>query len=269
MQYIHVDTSVWQNTLPCRVTPFPDEWLSGLLLRCDERNQWSSGTISAYLLRDSTRNTSQLPHFLIPPVFLLEELAEVLAVPIQALFATTYLSEITQIYELSKPPHSMLLNPSFSFRFCPDCARYRVLKRTLMLPHITFCPLHSGMLCQRCPCGTAQRLFCRQARPFSCYRCGLDWAAFPSLAASPEEVSRGHKILAWYDLFFLNATPELLTSTLRLIHDTFSEHKSSGVRLLNGKMKSVLPDLRVRLSLGHIVDWLVSLDLSPQDLAFE
>jgi len=268
MQYIHIDTPVWQNTLPCRVIPFPDEWLSGLLLRCDERNHWSSGTTSAYLLRDSTRNTSQLPHFLIPPAFLLEDLADIIAVPIQSLFATTYLSEMTRIYNLSRMPHSMLLNSSFSFRLCPDCARHRLLKRTLMLPNLSICPLHSGLLCQKCPCGTVQRLFCRQARPFSCSRCGLDWAAFPRITGSPEDISRGSRILAWYDLFFSQGTPELLTNTSKLLHHAFSR-KSSSVLLLDGKMRSALPNFRAHPSLGHVVDWLVSLDLSPQDLTSE
>ena len=31
MQDMHVDTPVWQTTFPRRMTPLPDEWLSGLL----------------------------------------------------------------------------------------------------------------------------------------------------------------------------------------------------------------------------------------------
>jgi hypothetical protein len=56
MQDIHVDAPVWQNTFPRRATPLPDEWLSGLFLRCDEMNHWPGGTTSAYLLRNSARS---------------------------------------------------------------------------------------------------------------------------------------------------------------------------------------------------------------------
>src|SRR5712691_6440764 len=45
-----MDTPAWQQTLPRRVTPFPDEWLPGLLLRCDEVNHWESRATLAYLL---------------------------------------------------------------------------------------------------------------------------------------------------------------------------------------------------------------------------
>lgn len=68
VQLISFGEDAWASTFPRRVTPLVDEWLSGLLLRCDEMNYWLSGTTSAYLLRDSARNASMpTHHFLIPP----------------------------------------------------------------------------------------------------------------------------------------------------------------------------------------------------------
>ncbi len=257
----------WNSIFPHRVKPLQDEWLSGLLLRCDETNHWPSGTTSAYLLRNSTYNASQSTyHTLIPPLWLLEELSELLAVPLQLLHATTYLPELTHIYHLSKLPPSMLLNSSYFFHFCPECTRNRMLRRVLMLAHITCCSLHSVALCQQCPCGTPQRLFCRQAQPFTCYHCGLDWAHFPRCSVSPKEILLSNKLLKWYEVFFAQGTPALFFSALKLIRSRFPEKGAGGVRLLDGKMRFVLPDDRGQISLGHLVDWLVSLDLSPQDL---
>lgn len=268
MKPVFFNDFLWQNTFPRRVRPLPDEWLSGLLLRCDEMNHWPSGTTSAYLLRNSTYNASQSTyHTLVPPPWLLEELSDLLAVPLHLLHATTYLPELTHIYNLSKLPPSILLNSSYLFHFCPECARNRMLRRTLMLAHITCCSLHDVALCQQCPCGTLQRLFCRQAPPFTCYHCGLDWAHFPQRSVSPEEISLSNKLLKWYEVFFARGTPALFSSALMLIRRRFPETGAGGVRLLDGKTRFVLPDGRGQISLGHLVDWLVSLHLSLEDLA--
>src|SRR5258708_7102141 len=128
MHTVLITDSCWQTTFPYMVTPLPDEWLSGLLLRCDEANHWPSGTTSAYLLRNSTYNASQSTyHTLVPPPWLLEELSELLSVSLRHLHATTYLPELTRMYHLSKLPHPTLLNSSYFFHFCPECARNRLL----------------------------------------------------------------------------------------------------------------------------------------------
>ena len=258
----------WNSTFPHRATPRADEWLAGLLLRCDEVNSWTSGTTNAYLLRNSTYNASQvLYHTLIPPAFLLEELAELLAVSLPRLSTTTYLLELKQIYHLSRLPHPMLLAASSVFHFCPECARNRLLRRVLMLAYVMCCPLHELALCQRCPCGTPQRLFCRQAKPFTCRSCGLDWASFPHIAVSAEAMSCSQELLRWYEVFFTRGTPALFSSALKLIRRKLSQQGASGIRLLDGKMRFASPSAPGRVSLGHMVDWLVSLHLSPSEVA--
>lgn len=204
-------------------------------------------------------------HFLISPQWLFEELAGILAIPLQILFAATYLPGLIHIYNLSKFPHSMLLNSSFSFQFCPACARNRML----MLAHITFCPLHHVMLCLQCPCGAPQRLFCRRAQPFAFNKCGLDWAHFPQFGVSLEEIEQGDKLLKWYETFFSRGTPRLFSEALKLIHRNFPGEGVRSVKLLDGKTRPALPDARSRISLGDMMDWLVSLNLSPADLTME
>ena len=197
---------------------------------------------------------------------MLEELSELLAVSLQRLHATTYLPELTQMYNLSKLPHPMLLNSSYFFHFCPECARHRLLRRVFMLAHIPCCPLHGLALFQQCPCGTLQRFFSRRTQPFTCRHCGLDWAHFPQLSVSPEEITLSNELLKWYEVFFTRGTPMLFSSALKLIRGRFPKKGTGGVRLLDGKTRFVLPDGRGQISLGHLVDWLVSLDLSTEDL---
>jgi hypothetical protein len=44
MRDIHIADPAWRTTFPHLVAPLPHEWLAGVLLRCDERNCWGSGT---------------------------------------------------------------------------------------------------------------------------------------------------------------------------------------------------------------------------------
>ena len=61
----------------------------------------------------------------------------------------------------------------------------------------------------------------------------------------------------------------LFSLALKLIRSRFAERGAGGARLLDEKTRFVLPDGRSQISLGHLVDWLVSLNLSPEELAAE
>lgn len=192
MQTIYIDDPAWQTTFPRLVAPRRDEWLPGLLLRCDEVNGWGSRTTLAHLLRPGpekfhrcwrtgTPNLIVIPHSSLN----LDYLAQLLAAPTSALLATTYHAELARIYDTARPlPRH--LNPSFSFHVCPAClVEARLLQRTLTLPHNTFCPQHQVAFVGTCQCGTALQLFHRQALPFTCHTCGLHWAHLPRIKASP------------------------------------------------------------------------------------
>jgi hypothetical protein len=38
MPPLHISDPAWQTAFPFLVAPYEDEWLTGLLLRCDEAN---------------------------------------------------------------------------------------------------------------------------------------------------------------------------------------------------------------------------------------
>ena len=190
------------------------------------------------------------------------------AVPTQALLATTYQRELTGIYDVSNPS-PLLLNTSFSFHLCPACVQeHRLLSRQLALQHITLCPHHQLALVDTCSCGTPLRPFSPIARPFTCYKCHVDWAQLPSQKANPERLELERKLLSYYDFFFTRGTPELLASALRLIYDSVVETGMIRVSLPDENAQTS-PDDRPNprsTSLGYVVQALLQLDLSPRDI---
>jgi hypothetical protein len=251
MQTIYIDDPAWQTTFPHRVAPEHDEWLPGLLLRCDEVNYWGSRTTLTHLLypgpekfhrcwRTGTPNLSVIPYGSLN----LDFLAQLLAIPTSVLLATTYHTELARIYDTAKP-HPRHLNPSFSFHICPVClAEERLLQRTLALPHITSCPEHHVALLGVCQCGTPLRLFHRQACPFTCHNCGRDWADLPRIKAAPSQLELEQKYLTWYAFFFSEGTP-LIRQAAQYMMIGFS---------------------REPLSLGRLMLLLIQGGHSPQDV---
>src|SRR5260370_30034760 len=107
----------WKTTFPFLVEPMTDEWLVGLLLRCDEANHWGSGTTLTHTYRRNEKTTRSDWTFIAPSGFPFDDLAEALAVPFEALVATTYLAELARIYGVVDP-HALFLQTSLSLRLC-------------------------------------------------------------------------------------------------------------------------------------------------------
>src|SRR5229473_614941 len=185
MQGLSQVNPVWMRTFPHRVAPMNDEWFPGVLLRCDEANGWSSGTTFRYLRQHAKlERFGPKPRLMIVPAAILEALAQFLLIPEERLFATTYHAELARLYG-THHPHGRLLSTQFTFHLCPACvAHTRLLKRTLMWPHLHFCPLHRMELRNTCQCGVALWPFSGKGSPFTCFACGLDWV-FLLVISSP------------------------------------------------------------------------------------
>jgi hypothetical protein len=271
MQRVSIDDPAWRTTFPHPVKPLEDEWLAGLLLRCDEANDWGSGFTISYLFHSIGRdNWKGEVNFIMPPTSIFEKLSQLLAIPKSALLATTYQPELARICGVSIP-HTIQLNPSFWFRFCPECvSQDRMLQRTLTLAHMNNCPKHQIALVRTCQCGMHQTLFSRKAQPFTCPACGMRWAQFPRSPALQKHIVMEQKILLWYKIFFTQGTPTLLASVVTLIGRKFRERNKLGrISRLSGKTikaEFFSPYYRTNFSLAYLVDLLVSLDLSPNDL---
>lgn len=250
-QRISQSDPLWQQTFPHRVMPLPDEWLPGLLLRCDEVNHWECRTTLTHLLSPGPEKfhrcwRTETPNLIViqPSSLNLDSLAQFLALPVSALLATTYHTELARLYGESRL-HPKILNDAYSLRICPQClAETRILRRTLTLPHITHCPNHLLALLSKCQCGAPLHLFHRQAHPFTCYTCGLDWAELSRIEAAPEALVLEQKLLIWYEFFFSQGTLPILRVARQLVMGSSHEH----------------------LPLDALVILLRQCDLSPQDV---
>lgn len=272
MPRIHISDPAWQTTFPHLVAPLRNEWLAGLLLRCDETNLWRSGTTATHLLREVSKEqvvSLDLLNLIIPSSSLpLEFLARLLALQTPTILATTYLRELTRFYDTPQP-HPMQLTSSLLFHVCPACvASSRLLTRTLTLPHITMCPQHQIRLVSTCQCGALLRLFQRRTPPFLCSACGLDWAELPQMQADPERMELERCLLSFYEFFLTRGTPELLASALRLIYDSVVERGEIRVALLDGETRYPHGgrSYQQTTSLGHLVYSLVQLHLAPRNV---
>ncbi len=205
---------------------------------------------------------------IVPTVIDLEVLAQVLFVPVSRIVATTYLAELARLYG-NEHLHAKLLSSSFTFHVCPACiAEERKLSRLLTLPHIMHCPEHHLSLVSSCSCGAALRLFHRKSRPFTCYKCGLDWKNLPHRQGDPARMETEQQLLSSYDFFWTHGTPELLASTLRLIYDSVVEKGEIRVALPNADAQAASDgrSYQIATSLGYLVHALWQLDLSPRDV---
>lgn len=274
MPSLSLDDPAWQASVPHLVAPYNDEWLMGLLLRCDEANGWGSKTSLAHALRpgpekfhrcwykETTPNLIVIPHSSLN----LDYLAQLLALPRSSLLATTYQIELSRLYGFAHlDPRS--ITPSFSFHLCPVCvAQTRLLSRSLTLPHITHCPRHQVILQKECQCGTSLRLFHRKALPFTCHSCGMNWAELPQIKVSSERMVLEQKLLSWYELFFSEKTYVYFYPMHQLLNAAYSKKRRKNT-LLPEKYDTPLYRSRwISVTLSTHVAQLINYDISPEEV---
>lgn len=283
------DWATWLSSFPHVVAPYSDEWFAGLLLRCDEMNHRESGTTWRYLLHSTTHpGFGPGSSFIVIPEAMLDALAQRLSVSRECLVATTYACELARLYAPMPPHAGHLLGPRrgvtippllersvgnrasatvVGFRICPLCiAQARLLRRTALLPHLNSCPTHHVAFQTHCTCGAPLILFTRRQRPFLCFACGLDWARLPPLQLSPDQEMREHDLWTLYEFFLVKGTNELKTAALSLVRHYVKTHQPLTLKLVSGRTLFALTASLDLLSLGYVVDLLVSLGISPKDI---
>ncbi len=220
MDNIGIRNPHWRTTFPNRVLPpQEEEWLLGLLLRCDETNGWFSGTTATYIARFTTgpQTLGRPALFVIASFFELPLLAERLVITPEEIFATTFISPLQRLYAPA-PPNAAQLGPAPPFRVCPKCITHdQLLHRSLVLPSIEHCPIHHLVLQTVCRCGVPLRPFAWHTKPFTCKGCGLHWSDLPRLPAEPISLNIEAQLQAFYQFFLTQGTPEVITEALRLL----------------------------------------------------
>jgi len=213
----------WSATVPHLVVPLPDEWLPGLLLRCDAANGWSAGT--TVILAESGGGNRHLLSCYRPTGFSLTartnvlKIAELIAQPVAAIVETTFSAVLQDLLPgVSRhKPGAYGLAAVADWRICPDCiAERQFLGRAVALPLIDHCPSHGTAFVSQCPCGAAIAPFKEHSRPFSCHTCGRLWATFPRSAPSAADRYRGEQVWNIYTCFITSRDPSLIPIAHRL-----------------------------------------------------
>ena len=279
------DDPEWFTTFPCRVAPLPDEWLTGLLLRCDEVNCWGSGTTFWCVTTASTAGDKQrwkrnmkdkqlwrrtIPSFFLPHLVDISTLAHSLSITERLCLSTTYAEELIRCYDLVSP-HPRLLYPYFAFRVCPAClAEMRLLRRLFLLPCLRYCPHHQVALLKTCICDMPLFPFNQSTPPFICPSCHLDWARLPLIQTQASHLETELMLLSHFTWLLTQVTPALLKRALECIHEKLVGE--SEVLLVNGTtwLRTMdrywtTPEV-TSASLGALAIALASLNISPQEV---
>jgi TniQ len=274
MQILTLDDPEWLSTFPRLVTPLAEEWLGGLLLRCDETNLWESGATLNLLKQVSNWGTNvEAPQLMVSAQFSFEDLAKWLASSVDKLLATTYLVELRRCQEVSQPLPGDLCS-TFAFRLCPKClVDRRLLKRKHMLSGVMCCLFHRTALMSTCTCGTNLQLFQLGSRPFACLTCGKDWAELPALRIAEDQVLYQEQLLSCYELFLAKGNIQMMDKVIRLFaYGAFShrpsryssseeEEENAPRRHRRGRRKGVLLHTPKRTSLSSFVNAVMHFDL--------
>ena len=267
-QSISLADGRWYQSFPLVVSPHTDEWFAGLLLRCDEANLWESGGTVAHVLQATQRAYQKKSANLVLPAFrVIGQLAECLALPMEQVLATTFHTELARCYGTGSP-HAAQLNRDLPLRICPSCVcSARLLRRSLVLTHLHFCPAHQAAFVSSCHCGSRLKLFDASTSPFVCSECQTDWGSLPSSLVRSDQMEQEHKVWSFYQFFFDQGTPQILTKTVQYIRHKMKAEKIRQTKLLDGTtMQAEHYELR-RHSLSYLVNVLVSLDIELSEIS--
>ena len=92
-----------------------------------------------------------------------------------------------------------------------------------------------------------------------------DPAAAPGTGDQNGEVRLEGDLWALYELFLGQGTPELKASALSLVRQYLKTHQPLALKLVSGRTLSLTSNLD-QLSLGYVIDLLVSIGIAPKDI---
>lgn len=264
---IGVDNLQWLTTVPHVVTPLADEWLVGLLLRCELANGWSAGTLGRRLHRSPTSLDlldKTLGTFATARALDLLRLAALLAVPLGSLQQTTFETGLMRLRASgqARPRRVAIARP---FRVCPVCiADQRLIALDHILPLMETCLEHGTRLEHVCRCGARLRPF-QGAEPFTCPVCALGWWELPTHTAEDNTVALDARLLRLFHHFLDFGTADSIGYAMQAVVDEMA--KRGLKRLPPIPRAAALPSTiwyQASVSLTRVVGALVALGLPPE-----
>jgi hypothetical protein len=122
------------------------------------------------------------------------------------------------------------------------------------------------MLQDVCRCGATLQLFSeRSLPPFTCHRCGSDWATLPVIEATSECFTREQHYLSWYEFLFSYGTPLIFQQAMLLADGVPVEQVPAKLQLRQSKVRHHRL-VGEPFPLGALVTLLVKHDLFPSSL---
>jgi len=94
----------------------------------------------------------------------------------------------------------------------------------------------------------------------------LDWARLPHIQPNPEEAILERNLWTLYEFLLVKGTNELKRAALSLVRQYVKVHQPSALKRLCGRPLVALTGDADQLSLGYVIDLLVSLGISPHDI---
>lgn len=208
---LNIGDSKWLRTFPQVVAPIQDEWLPGLLWRCDEKNGWPKNTTASMVYYPHKGGGKPRGSYVSGEGFDLGKLAQYLEVAPQLILGTTFRAAQQRLAAPSYAKYPNFWN-GFSFRkVCPACIdEARLIRTSTALHNIHYCPVHHLILQEQCSCGAylAGHL---GISPFTCYKCGLDWKELPRSPVEHQSLVTEEQYLSWFT-FFSQRPPGLTSS---------------------------------------------------------
>jgi hypothetical protein len=264
---IGCDDPRWRSTVPHLVTPLGDEWLVGLVLRCDLANGWPAGTTARGLRRSPTSLNildKTLGAFATGRALDLSRLAERLALPLTALRGATFEAGLEKL-RASGQPTPRRLTLARPFRVCPACiAERRFVARGHVLPLVYSCREHGLWLESTCRCGARLRPF-HKAAPFTCPVCSAGWWELPIRSADDATVALDARLSRLYRFFLERGTADSIRHAMQAV---LAEMAGRGLKRLppiprEAALPSTLWD-QASVSLTRVVGALAALGLPPE-----
>ncbi|HEX8230556.1 MAG TPA: hypothetical protein VF826_14755 [Chloroflexia bacterium] len=209
----------WHQTFPHLIPLIDEEWLLGLLLRCDEINGWPSGTTACFLGKYSIGpgSLAKPALYITGSVLDLDRLAAAMGEDVEQVERTTFAGALQHFFSRSDCT-ARLLGRTPPFRICTQCVREQhLLARTSTYPLLRSCPQHRLLFRQVCHCGTPLKAFNAGTPPFTCAACMMPWENLPDVLASKEIADFDAGLSALYGVLLSQFTLKELAGVRRYV----------------------------------------------------
>jgi len=261
----------WARTLAWIDEPLPGEGIWGFLLRLDELNGATPGSVFRLITQygiyppdAGNRVASQW----VGTAMDFGTLATVTNNPEHDIVHLTYRRQLLALR--IDEPHSRLVGIAPPFQICVPCIRAsKLIKLEFTLPGIDTCVEHGTRLIARCACNAPLRPWhpTRRSAPFACPVCELTWESLPVSAVPSPHRTMQRRLLHTYAVFLGGGSSRFLVSARLVAFYAADPRWYAGFYPDEVQAQRVAARSSSRLSLGSLATLFVALQIAPERVA--